>query len=235
MLKPPVKSISKERKDEEVKYIIPINCDVYNSKKKTGGGIGMNVGGRVVVKLIQEWHRLAKERTYTESERRMMTQTFEEWKMDPETCSDLPMSVFNDENASKLAYAAWHARDAELAEKDRRIAELERQIDAARNVAKAILNVKDIDEGYLHSETCRLRNQVATLEARIAAGLALADKWSKWTELDAKATISDIDEPDEDGEIHIGCYTHGSRCTCAYELRTALSEPAAERGPGDKP
>lgn len=39
--------------------------------------------------------------------------TFEEWKMDPMTCSDLPIGVFNDPYASRLGYEAWNAATAE--------------------------------------------------------------------------------------------------------------------------
>ncbi len=101
---------------------------------------------------------------------------------------------------SVIASQAWHARDLELAEKDRRIEELEGQLVMFREVA------------YKWNEQLLGRKaEIAALEARIQAGLALSEEWigvSKKFE----------NEPEFDG----GCGFQAR--LCADELLAALGE-----------
>ena len=110
-----------------------------------------------------------------------LPKTFEEWRKGKMV------------DAIGEAYDAWHARDAELAEKDRRIAKLEGQLQRATDLVRFARH-------FLHNENCISDEEYAAivadsdgrvarlegydkvrtaLEARIAAGMALVEKWEK--------------------------------------------------------
>ena len=90
-----------------------------------------------------------------------MKQTFEEW------WHSTNLGIHSTEES--IAKSAWHARDADIAEKDRRIAELKNLVETKRK------NYEAMSSSELH-----LRRRVAALESRIAAALALAEHISEY-------------------------------------------------------
>ena len=93
-----------------------------------------------------------------------MTQTFEEWIKDMDWAN--PSLTEEAESNKGSAHLAWDARDVEVAEKDRRITELEALVETKRK------NYEAMSSSELH-----LRGINIALESRIVAALALADEW----------------------------------------------------------
>jgi hypothetical protein len=138
---------------------------------------------------------------------RPMTKTFEEWLSQAEKlwldqqCNSL-IPEGGELLCSRLAAKqAWHARDVEVAEKDRRIAELASEI-------VSLIKQHAIEK--------------VALEARIEAGMALAEHWKAEGKrcYDLAHKRSKVDDSIMAQSVR---FWH-----CADELRAALGEPVRE-------
>ena len=123
-----------------------------------------------------------------------LPKTFEEWRKGKMV------------DAIGEAYDAWHARDAELAEKDRRIAKLEGQLQRATDLIRFARH-------FLHNENCISDEEYAAIVADSDGRVARLEGYDKVrTALEARIAsvtyLGDIEEYTLElpGGVHIKAF-----------------------------